>query len=160
MPKIKTVRTSEPIIKEWESDSEDDEIVVKPKEVTKTAKPSFENIEYVNARNKTVRQTENPRKNNKNFVFELIVHWKQQVEEEGLVTRGLLFWELIKAAGILTKVETKSKKKLCYALEELSCTSDVENKSGIHTIRPRFYSIDAKKKKLDTPDHTIRALKK
>ncbi|GJW46953.1 hypothetical protein Tco_0078599 [Tanacetum coccineum] len=35
MPKIKTVGISEPIIKEWESDSEDDEIVVKPKEVTK-----------------------------------------------------------------------------------------------------------------------------
>ncbi|GJW29457.1 hypothetical protein Tco_0046332 [Tanacetum coccineum] len=39
MPKIKTVRMSEPIIEEWESDSEDDEIVVKPKEVTKTVKP-------------------------------------------------------------------------------------------------------------------------
>ncbi|GJS68138.1 hypothetical protein Tco_0682703 [Tanacetum coccineum] len=36
MPKIETVRMSEPIIEEWESDSEDDEIVVKPKEVTKT----------------------------------------------------------------------------------------------------------------------------
>ncbi|GJY28276.1 hypothetical protein Tco_0404043 [Tanacetum coccineum] len=52
--------------KEWESDSEDDEIVVKPKEVTKTVKPSFEKIESVNARNETVRQAENPRKNNKN----------------------------------------------------------------------------------------------
>ncbi|GJV81768.1 hypothetical protein Tco_1517638 [Tanacetum coccineum] len=51
--------------KEWESDSEDDEIVVKPKEVTKTVKPSFEKIESVNARNETVRQAENPRKNNK-----------------------------------------------------------------------------------------------
>ncbi|GKD49894.1 hypothetical protein Tco_1278870 [Tanacetum coccineum] len=65
MPKIKTVRMSEPIIEEWESDSEDDEIVVKPKEVTKTVKPSFEKIEFVNARNETVRQAENPRKNNK-----------------------------------------------------------------------------------------------
>ncbi|GKB66742.1 hypothetical protein Tco_0928154 [Tanacetum coccineum] len=35
VPKIKTVRMSEPIIEEWESNSEDDEIVVKPKEVTK-----------------------------------------------------------------------------------------------------------------------------
>ncbi|GKD05660.1 hypothetical protein Tco_1180634 [Tanacetum coccineum] len=51
--------------KEWESDSEDDEIVVKPKEVTKTVKPSFEKIESVNARNETVRQAENSRKNNK-----------------------------------------------------------------------------------------------
>ncbi|GKA05635.1 hypothetical protein Tco_0684755 [Tanacetum coccineum] len=65
MPKIKTVRMSEPIIEEWESDSEDDEIMVKPKEVTKTVKPSFEKIESVNARNETVRQAENPRKNNK-----------------------------------------------------------------------------------------------
>ncbi|GJS45312.1 hypothetical protein Tco_0595433 [Tanacetum coccineum] len=65
MTKIKTVRMSEPIIEEWESDSEDDEIVVKPKEVTKIVKPSFEKIESVNARNKTVRQAENPRKNNK-----------------------------------------------------------------------------------------------
>ncbi|GKB34828.1 hypothetical protein Tco_0879770 [Tanacetum coccineum] len=56
---------SEPIIEEWESDSEDDEIVVKPKEVTKTVKHSFEKIEFVNARNETVRQAENPRKNNK-----------------------------------------------------------------------------------------------
>ncbi|GJU77058.1 hypothetical protein Tco_1274128 [Tanacetum coccineum] len=65
MPKIETVRMSEPIIEEWESDSEDDEIVVKPKEVTKTVKPSFEKIESVNARNEIVRQAENPRKNNK-----------------------------------------------------------------------------------------------
>ncbi|GJU49195.1 hypothetical protein Tco_1218750 [Tanacetum coccineum] len=54
-----------PIIEEYESDSEDDEIVVKPKEVTKTVKPSFEKIESVNARNETVRQAENSRKNNK-----------------------------------------------------------------------------------------------
>ncbi|GJT36695.1 hypothetical protein Tco_0927114 [Tanacetum coccineum] len=65
MPRIKAIRMSEPIIKEWESDSEDDEIVVKPEEVTKTIKPSFEKIEYVNAKNKTVRQAENHRKNNK-----------------------------------------------------------------------------------------------
>ncbi|GJW26487.1 hypothetical protein Tco_0040298 [Tanacetum coccineum] len=31
MPKIKIVRMSEPIIEEWESDSEDDKIMVKPK---------------------------------------------------------------------------------------------------------------------------------
>nr|GFA34047.1 retrovirus-related Pol polyprotein from transposon TNT 1-94 [Tanacetum cinerariifolium] len=65
MPKIKIVRMSKPIIEEWESDSEDDEIVVKPKEVTKIVKPSFEKIKSVNARNKTVRQAKNPRKNNK-----------------------------------------------------------------------------------------------
>ncbi|GJY79143.1 hypothetical protein Tco_0484944 [Tanacetum coccineum] len=67
MPKIETVRMSEPIIEEWESDSEDDEIVVNPKEVTKTVKPSFEKIESVNARNETVRQAKNPRKNNKSL---------------------------------------------------------------------------------------------
>ncbi|GJT20952.1 hypothetical protein Tco_0890889 [Tanacetum coccineum] len=65
IPKIKTVRMIEPIIEEWESDSEDDEIVVKPKEVTKTVKPIFEKIESVNARNETLRQAENPRKDNK-----------------------------------------------------------------------------------------------
>ncbi|GJT03182.1 hypothetical protein Tco_0824351 [Tanacetum coccineum] len=54
-----------PIIEEYESDSEDDGIVVKPKEVTKTVKPCFEKIESVNARNETVRQVENSRKNNK-----------------------------------------------------------------------------------------------
>ncbi|GJU55885.1 hypothetical protein Tco_1229599 [Tanacetum coccineum] len=48
-----------------ESDSEDDDIVVKPKEVTKIVKPSFEKIESINARNETVRQVENLRKNNK-----------------------------------------------------------------------------------------------
>ncbi|GJS00042.1 hypothetical protein Tco_0316550 [Tanacetum coccineum] len=53
------------IIEEYESDSEDDEIVVKPKEVTKTVKPSFEKIESSNARNETVRQAKNCRKNNK-----------------------------------------------------------------------------------------------
>ncbi|GJT05260.1 hypothetical protein Tco_0839722 [Tanacetum coccineum] len=47
---------SKPIIEEWESNSEDDEIMVKPKEVTKTIKPSFEKIESVNARNETVRK--------------------------------------------------------------------------------------------------------
>ncbi|GJT58459.1 hypothetical protein Tco_1001992 [Tanacetum coccineum] len=65
MPKNETVRMSEPIIEEWESDSKDDEILVKPKEVTKTVKPSFEKIESVNARNETIRKAENPRKNNK-----------------------------------------------------------------------------------------------
>ncbi|GJT52029.1 hypothetical protein Tco_0978186 [Tanacetum coccineum] len=52
-----------------ESNSEDDEIVVKPKEVTKTDKPIFEKIESVNARNETVRQAENPRKKNKTVLI-------------------------------------------------------------------------------------------
>ncbi|GKB68548.1 hypothetical protein Tco_0929960 [Tanacetum coccineum] len=34
-------------------------------EVTKTLKPIFEKIEFINARNEIVRQAENPRKNNK-----------------------------------------------------------------------------------------------
>ncbi|GJR30440.1 hypothetical protein Tco_1106672 [Tanacetum coccineum] len=49
MPKIETVRMSEPIIEQWESDSEDDEIVVKPKEVYKNSLPCFEKNESVNA---------------------------------------------------------------------------------------------------------------
>ncbi|GJZ15136.1 hypothetical protein Tco_0550813 [Tanacetum coccineum] len=51
------------------------------------------------------------------------------------------------------------KREVLDGINRLSCASDVVNKSGIHTIRPRFYSTDTKKKKLDTPDHTIRALK-
>ncbi|GJR46084.1 hypothetical protein Tco_1314187 [Tanacetum coccineum] len=47
-------------------DSVDDGLWSKPKEATKTVKPSFEKIESVNARNETVRQAENLRKNNKN----------------------------------------------------------------------------------------------
>ncbi|GJT83711.1 hypothetical protein Tco_1058053 [Tanacetum coccineum] len=58
LEKSKTVRPSAPIIEEWESDSED-ENVFKPKEVKKTLKPSFEKIKFVNARNSTV---EKPRK--------------------------------------------------------------------------------------------------
>nr|GEZ31861.1 hypothetical protein [Tanacetum cinerariifolium] len=42
------------LIKEWESDIED-ENVFKPKEVKKIVKPSFEKIEFVNARNTTVK---------------------------------------------------------------------------------------------------------
>ncbi|GJR23918.1 hypothetical protein Tco_0972445 [Tanacetum coccineum] len=60
MSKIKTVRISEPIIKEWESNSEDDEIVVKPKKVTKTVKPSFEMIESINTRNEIVEASRKP----------------------------------------------------------------------------------------------------
>ncbi|GKF67929.1 hypothetical protein Tco_0197608, partial [Tanacetum coccineum] len=60
LEKSKTVRPSAPIIEEWESDSED-ENVFKPKEVEKTLKPSFEKIKFVNARNSTV---EKPRKFN------------------------------------------------------------------------------------------------
>nr|GEU77448.1 putative ribonuclease H-like domain-containing protein [Tanacetum cinerariifolium] len=46
--KPKTVRPSAPLIEEWESDSED-ENVFKPKDVKKTVKPSLEKIEFVNA---------------------------------------------------------------------------------------------------------------
>ncbi|GJS44161.1 hypothetical protein Tco_0569204 [Tanacetum coccineum] len=49
----------DPHLEEWESDNEDDEIVVKPKEVTKTVQPSFwKRLESVNARNETVRPSE------------------------------------------------------------------------------------------------------
>ncbi|GJS49292.1 hypothetical protein Tco_0599413 [Tanacetum coccineum] len=67
---------SEPIIEEWEYDSEDDEIVVKPKEVIKTVKPSFEKIESVNARNETVRQAENLGK---------IIRVLEEIKETGMI---------------------------------------------------------------------------
>ncbi|GKA81665.1 ribonuclease H-like domain-containing protein [Tanacetum coccineum] len=60
--KPKTVRFSAPIIEDWESDSEDENLF-EPKEVKKTVKSSFEKIEFVNARNSTV---ENPRKFSQN----------------------------------------------------------------------------------------------
>nr|GEZ73338.1 hypothetical protein [Tanacetum cinerariifolium] len=50
LEKPKTVRPSAPIIEEWESDSED-ENVVKKTEVKNTVKPSLEKIEFVNAKN-------------------------------------------------------------------------------------------------------------
>nr|GEX02841.1 hypothetical protein [Tanacetum cinerariifolium] len=53
LEKPKTVRTIAPIIEEWESDSEDDNVVEKI-EVKKTVKPRLEKIEFVNARNTTI----------------------------------------------------------------------------------------------------------
>ncbi|GKE21159.1 hypothetical protein Tco_1432671 [Tanacetum coccineum] len=53
-----------PLIEEWVSDSED-ENELKPEEVKKTVKPSFEKIEFINARNTTVEdksKAEKPRK--------------------------------------------------------------------------------------------------
>ncbi|GKB41115.1 hypothetical protein Tco_0886057 [Tanacetum coccineum] len=47
LEKTKTVRFSAPIIEDWESDSED-ENVFEPKEVKKTVKSSFGKIEFVN----------------------------------------------------------------------------------------------------------------
>ncbi|GKG15613.1 hypothetical protein Tco_0357936, partial [Tanacetum coccineum] len=55
LEKPKIVRSSAPLIEEWESDSEDENLF-KPKEVKKTVKPSFEKIEFVNARNSTVEK--------------------------------------------------------------------------------------------------------
>ncbi|GJS40439.1 putative ribonuclease H-like domain-containing protein [Tanacetum coccineum] len=64
-----TVRFSAPIIEDWESDSED-ENVCEPKEVKKIVKSSFEKIEFVNARNSTVKKprkfSQNPRDNKRN----------------------------------------------------------------------------------------------
>nr|GEZ43325.1 hypothetical protein [Tanacetum cinerariifolium] len=62
LEKPKNVRSSAPLIEDWESDSED-ENVFKPKEVKKTVKPRFEKIEFVNARNTIVEtKTEKARK--------------------------------------------------------------------------------------------------
>ncbi|GJU96676.1 ribonuclease H-like domain-containing protein [Tanacetum coccineum] len=70
LEKPKIVRSSAPLIEEWESDSED-ENVFKPKEVKKTVKPSFEKIEFVNARNSTVEKpwkfSQSPRDNKRNW---------------------------------------------------------------------------------------------
>nr|GEY22815.1 putative ribonuclease H-like domain-containing protein [Tanacetum cinerariifolium] len=65
LEKPKTVRSSALLIKELESDS-DDENVFKPKEVKKTVKPSLENIKFVNARNTTV-ENKNKAKKPKKF---------------------------------------------------------------------------------------------
>ncbi|GJZ30344.1 ribonuclease H-like domain-containing protein [Tanacetum coccineum] len=66
----KTVGSSAPLIEEWESDSEDKN-VFKPKEVKITVKPSFEKIEFVNARNTTVEKpmkfSQSPRGNKRNW---------------------------------------------------------------------------------------------
>ncbi|GKB86803.1 putative ribonuclease H-like domain-containing protein [Tanacetum coccineum] len=60
---------SAPIIEDWESDSED-ENVFEPKEVTKTVKSNFEKIEFVKCRNSTVEKprklSQNPRDNKRN----------------------------------------------------------------------------------------------
>nr|GEW94128.1 hypothetical protein [Tanacetum cinerariifolium] len=65
LEKPKTIRSSAPIIEDWESDSED-ENVFEPKVVKKTIKPSLEKIEFVNARNTTV-ENENKAKKPKKF---------------------------------------------------------------------------------------------
>nr|GEV91016.1 retrovirus-related Pol polyprotein from transposon TNT 1-94 [Tanacetum cinerariifolium] len=61
LEKPKTIRSSAPIIEDWESDSKY-ENVFKPKEVKKTVKPILENIEFSNARNTTV-ENENKAEN-------------------------------------------------------------------------------------------------
>ncbi|GJW14552.1 putative ribonuclease H-like domain-containing protein [Tanacetum coccineum] len=57
LEKPKTVRFSAPIIEDWESDSED-ENVFEPKEVKQIVKSSFKKIEFVNAGNSTVEKPE------------------------------------------------------------------------------------------------------
>nr|GEU82956.1 uncharacterized mitochondrial protein AtMg00810-like [Tanacetum cinerariifolium] len=64
LEKSKTVRSSAPLIEDYESDSEE-ENMLKSKEVKKIVKPSFEKIEFVNARNKIIEnesKAEKPRK--------------------------------------------------------------------------------------------------
>ncbi|GJY99372.1 hypothetical protein Tco_0516802 [Tanacetum coccineum] len=92
---------------------EDDEIMVKPKEVTKIVKPSFEKIESVNARNETVRQAEKPKKNNEStrgnkrsyngmMTHEIsIVVKKANVDAHGFVVHGVLSGLLIFAGTTL-----------------------------------------------------------
>nr|GEV32905.1 retrovirus-related Pol polyprotein from transposon TNT 1-94 [Tanacetum cinerariifolium] len=76
LKKPKTVKYGAPLIEEWESDIED-ENVFKPKEVKKTVKPSLEKIEFVNARNTTIENenkaqkarkfSQSPRGNKRNW---------------------------------------------------------------------------------------------
>nr|GEX56605.1 ribonuclease H-like domain-containing protein [Tanacetum cinerariifolium] len=61
LEKPQTVRSSAPIIEDWELDSEDENVLV-PKEVKKTVKPSLEKIEFVNARNTTVKNENKAKK--------------------------------------------------------------------------------------------------
>nr|GFB33511.1 hypothetical protein [Tanacetum cinerariifolium] len=61
LEKLKTVRSSAPLIKDWESDSEDKN-VFEPKEVKKTVKPSLEKIKFVNANNTTVENKNKAKK--------------------------------------------------------------------------------------------------
>nr|GEW37065.1 hypothetical protein [Tanacetum cinerariifolium] len=64
LEKPKIVRSSAHIIEEWESDSEDKNVVEKT-EVKKTVKPSLKKIKFVNAGNKTIEnesKAEKPRK--------------------------------------------------------------------------------------------------
>nr|GFC25734.1 hypothetical protein [Tanacetum cinerariifolium] len=56
LEEYKTVRSSAPLIEEWESDSKDEKVF---KEEKKTVKPSLEKIEFVNARNTTVENENN-----------------------------------------------------------------------------------------------------
>ncbi|GKD51463.1 hypothetical protein Tco_1280439, partial [Tanacetum coccineum] len=69
LQKPKIVRPSAPIIEDWESDSED-ENVFKPKEVKKIVKSSFEKIEFFKVRNSTVEKprnfNQNPKDNKRN----------------------------------------------------------------------------------------------
>ncbi|GJS94003.1 ribonuclease H-like domain-containing protein [Tanacetum coccineum] len=61
MPKDKSVRSSEILIKEWVSDDAD---VFEPKDLQTTVKPSYEKIESTNAKNELVKsdkQAEKPR---------------------------------------------------------------------------------------------------
>nr|GEZ17790.1 hypothetical protein [Tanacetum cinerariifolium] len=76
LEKPKTVRSSTPLIEEWESDSKDENVFM-PEEVKKTVKPSLEKIEFINARNTTVENknkaekpkkfSQSPRSNKRNY---------------------------------------------------------------------------------------------
>nr|GEW20748.1 hypothetical protein [Tanacetum cinerariifolium] len=68
LEKPKTVRFSAPIIEDWESYSEN-ENVFESKEVKKTVKPSLEKIEFVNARNTTVKKKTKLKNLGRKYVF-------------------------------------------------------------------------------------------
>ncbi|GJR18012.1 ribonuclease H-like domain-containing protein [Tanacetum coccineum] len=87
LEKPKTIRSSAPLIEEWESDSED-ENVFKPKEVKKTVKANFKKIEFVNARNTTVEKPrkfcQSPRGNKRSrngLITQRLVHGKMETKD-------------------------------------------------------------------------------
>nr|GEU63177.1 putative ribonuclease H-like domain-containing protein [Tanacetum cinerariifolium] len=79
LEKPKIVRPSAPIIKEWESDSEDVNVVEKT-EGKKTVKPSLEKIEFFNVRNTIVEnesKAEKPRKLRQNPRVDAVEDFKE-----------------------------------------------------------------------------------
>ncbi|GJR95351.1 putative ribonuclease H-like domain-containing protein [Tanacetum coccineum] len=98
MPKVKSVRSSEVFIEEWDSDDED---VFEPKDLQTTVKPSFKKIESTNAKNEPVKsdkQAEKPRMFTQNPKV-----WKSTINAasvNGVNTAGQKAVSAIKGKGV------------------------------------------------------------